>query len=462
MALKLAKRILSVLTAAVTAGVLASALPLNASAELPSETAEFMDAMGAGWNLGNTLDAHESWVSGLNTETCWGNPKTTAAMIREVHKAGFETIRIPVTWYGHVDNDYKIDGAWLARVKEVVDYAYEDGMHVILNIHHDVLEGRSDKGYYPDSAHKDISLKYLNTVWSQIAEEFKDYDEKLIFETLNEPRLVGDSLEWSSSRWVNDSRLTDSCKVINEFNQAIVDLIRASGGNNATRYIMAPGYAASADSALADVYKLPTDPVSSNVGKIVVSTHAYTPYELCLTAGKSDFDSSAKQSLDGLFNDLNNKFISKGIPVIMGETGITYKNNQTDCDNWAAYYYGYSEKYDIPCVVWDNGVRDGGGGECHAHLNRNDLTWYDPTFVSAIMNAVTVEKQPEPTVLYGDVDNSGAVDMQDLALLQQYLAKWDVSISEPAADVDCNGELNMLDLALLQQFLAHWDVKLGK
>lgn len=192
----------ALLAAAVTASV-STALPVTASAEVSGDTKTFLQNMGAGWILGNSLDATGT---GLGSETSWGNPKTTKEMIDAVHDAGFNTIRIPVSWGKHTSgSDYTIDSAWMARVKEVVNYAYEDGMYVILNIHHDNSSAK-DKTiyYYPDSKHKEASLKFLTSVWSQISEEFKDYNDHLIFETLNEPRLVGTNDEW----WIDPNNQT--------------------------------------------------------------------------------------------------------------------------------------------------------------------------------------------------------------------------------------------------------------
>lgn len=395
-----------------TAAAAALTLGLSVAASLPVSAASssITDQMGAGWNLGNTFDA--TGGSGLSTETSWGNPKTTKAMIDAVHDAGFQTIRIPISWAKHMDSNYTIDSAWMARVKEVVDYAYDDGMYVIINIHHDNMWIENGKikgsngsiGFYPDSENKTASLKFINSVWSQVAEEFKNYDEKLIFETLNEPRLSGTSYEWSSPQWDTSATMTDSANTINEFNQQAVNTIRDSGGYNKTRYIMAPGYAASVGSAVADIYKLPTDPVSGNSGRIIVSTHAYTPYDLCLgsntditSAKYTQFTSSSKKELDDMFASLSNKFTSKGIPVVMGEMGISNKNNNDARTAWASYYYTLGVKNGIPCVLWDNNAKNGTKkSENHWHFDRATLKWGDPDVIQAIMDAVGVSNPVIP------------------------------------------------------------------
>ena len=172
-------------------------------------------------------------------------------MIDAVKAAGFRTVRIPVSWHNHVDGSYQITKQWMDRVQEVVDYAVNDGMYVILNVHHD----NDEKYMYPNTAHYEQSKKYMTTVWSQIAERFKDYDNKLIFETMNEPRLVGHQNEW----WINPSNsdCIDAVKTINKLNQDILDTIRSSGGNNGTRYVAVPGYDCSVDGATNENFQLP-------------------------------------------------------------------------------------------------------------------------------------------------------------------------------------------------------------
>lgn len=390
----MAKNAIIAAAVAVTAST-AGLAPLNASAALSSDTKSFLQDMGAAWNLGNSLDANSS--SGLSAETSWSNPKTTKQMIEAVHDAGFNTVRIPVSWGTHVDGNYTIESDWLARVKEVVDYAYNDGMYVIINIHHDTTTD-SSRGYYPDEAHKSSSKKYVKTIWEQVADEFKNYDEHLIFETLNEPRLTGSWLEWQSAAWSSDPELLSSVSIINELNQTAVDAIRSKGGKNKTRYIMAPGYSASPDSALHSTYKLPSDPVSSNKHKILVSVHAYRPYDLCLGSGSditsaqaTQFTNSGKNELNDMFNNLNNTFLSKGIGVVIGEMGISNKNNNDARTAWASHYYGLSKKYSIPCALWDNNSKDGSNkSENHWHFNRKTCKWGDPDVIHAIMDAMGI------------------------------------------------------------------------
>ena len=151
------------------------------------------------------------------------------------------------------------------RVQEIVDYAIEEGMYVIVNVHHD-----NDKQYfYPDETHYDRSASYLSAIWTQMAEAFKDYDDHLILESLNEPRLVGTKYEW----WIdkNNDQCKDAVSCINTLNQLFVDTVRASGGSNATRWLLVPGYAASPDGALNDGFAMPND----TANRTILSVHAY-------------------------------------------------------------------------------------------------------------------------------------------------------------------------------------------
>ena len=256
-----------------------------------ADTEAILEDMGLGWNLGNSLDAIGG--SGLDTETSWSNPKTTQALIDKVKSLGFNTVRVPVSWGKHVSgSNYTIDSAWLARVKEVVDYCYKNDMYVILNIHHDTKSSASDSGagYYPRSSVYSSSEKFVTSVWSQAAEYFKDYDYHLIFETLNEPRLIGTSYEWWFSKWSVPSEVKDAIDCINKLNQKAVDTIRVAGSNNRGRLIMCPGYDASIDGATVSGFKLPTD-ISGNKNRIAVSVHAYSPYNFAMNVGSGSTSS---------------------------------------------------------------------------------------------------------------------------------------------------------------------------
>ncbi len=380
---------------------LLAGLPSQTASAASAKTAKQITAeMGAGWNLGNTLDA--TGGSGLSSETSWGNPKTTKAMIDAVKKEGFNTVRIPVSWGKHTSgSDFKINSDWMARVKQVVDYCIDNDMYVILNIHHDT----DKKYYYPSSAYKTQSLNFIRSIWKQISTEFKNYDQHLIFETMNEPRLVGTGDEWWFPVNNPNSNVKDSINIINQLNQAAVDVIRASGGNNAQRCIMVPGYGASIDGCATSGFKLPNDTVSD---RLIVSVHAYTPYNFCLNgSGTSVFSSSLKSEVDQLFNTLNTKYLSKNIPVVIGETSASNKGNKAERLKWAEYFCGKASKLGVPCVLWDNNAYNNSDkGEAHGHLNRSTLSWYDKSFVDKIVSYY-------PVISYDDVSYATVASISD-------------------------------------------------
>ena len=348
----------------------------------PPESAalSFVRNLGAGWNLGNTFDAYNDSLIGneLTLERYWCGVKTTREMIAAVRAAGFRSIRIPTSWHNHVDADFHISEAWMDRVQEVVDWCMEEGFYVILNTHHDV----GVQYYYPDIAHAETSEKFLVSVWSQIAERFRDYDEHLILESFNEPRLKDTDVEW----WLNpiDARCVDSAKEISRLNQVFVETVRAAGGRNADRYLMLPGYDASADGALSPYYVLPEDSVPDH---LIVSVHAYTPYDFALNLkGTSSFSASRRQdqnAVTSFMDKLYRHFVAKGVPVVIGEYGALNKKNLQDRVDFFAWYVANASARSMPCLVWDNNAFTG-NGELFGFLKRQTLTCPFPEIIEAI------------------------------------------------------------------------------
>lgn len=338
-----------------------------------SESVAFVSNLKLGWNLGNTLDA--TGGRGLDSERSWGQPKTTKELIDYVKSVGFTTIRIPVSWGRHTDknNGYKIDEEWMNRVQEVVDYAVANDMYIILNAHHD------NSYYYPSDQKFNPSLMYMEAIWAQIAERFKDYDEKLIFESMNEPRLEGTDKEWWFAE--NDKEGVASIRVIMKLNQAFVDTVRATGGNNATRYLMVPSHAASVDTALNKVFEMPEDPAN----RMILSVHAYTPYDFAMNAnGYSNWDGSKSYELN-FMNRLNEKFIENGVGVIIGEFGTTNKDNLQSRVNWSKEYTTKAAGYGISCILWDNGGTNV-GEENFGMIDRKNLKVYFPEVLDALLS----------------------------------------------------------------------------
>lgn len=272
---------------------------------------DLVKEMKIGWNLGNTLDAVGGSI-GVNMEMAWGNPKTTQEMIDTIIDQGFNVIRIPVSWGGQMGGApaYTVLPAWMDRVQEVVDYAYSRGVYVIVNIHH-------EDWHFPSEENKDAAAEQLTALWTAIATRFRDYDEHLIFEGMNEPRKTGTSVEWNGG----DQEGRD---VVNYLDQVFVDAVRATGGNNTIRNLMVPGYAASSSDAALKGIVLPQD------DHLIVSVHAYTPYDFALnTAGRSTWDNDTRD-IDHLMEILDELFLSKGVPVIIGEFGAMNKDNEQE------------------------------------------------------------------------------------------------------------------------------------
>lgn len=304
-------------------------------------TENIVGKLSLGWNLGNTFDAPEG-------ETAWGNPVTSKELINYVKELGFGVIRIPVSWHKHTTDepDYIIDSAFMQRVYEVVEYAILSGLYVILNSHHD------DVMYQPTKEGESKAKQYLSSIWRQIAEKFAYFDEKLIFEGMNEPRIIHSELEWHLrlGEEVSDSAV----ELINQYSQVVVDTVRSvKKGNNGTRYIMAMPYDAGPHYSMIDGFRLPKDPSD----RIILSVHSYTPYNLCLNE-KSDvkvFTEEDKKEITGIMTGLYEKFISKGIPVIIGECGVMDKKNPDARYLWGEYFVSKARKYGIVPILWDNG-----------------------------------------------------------------------------------------------------------
>ena len=329
---------------------------------------ELVADMKMGWNLGNTLDS----VGGtaLQSERAWGNPTTTQEMIDEVLAQGFNVIRIPVTWEGHFGDgpDYSIHEIWMNRIQEVVDYAYDKGAYVILNMHH-------EDWHFPSEENKEEASEMITALWTQIAERFKDYDEHLIFEGLNEPRKKGTVYEWNGGD-------EEGREVVNHFMQVFVDAVRATGGNNTYRHLMVCGYAASSSTEALESIVLPKD------DRLIVSVHAYTPYNFALnTAGTDQFTDA--QDIDKLMEDIQKIFLDKGIPVIIGEFGAMNKENEAERVKWATYYLSKAKEIGVPCVWWDNNAFEG-SGENFGLFNRRELSWPYPDLLKAMQEAVGV------------------------------------------------------------------------
>ena len=326
-----------------------------------------------GWNLGNSLDAHPG------NETSWGNPRTTQENIDAIKNAGFNAIRIPVSWTKTMNSRNIIRENWMDRVTEVVNYAVANDMYIILNTHHDE---DAFKFVYNQRA---SSLTTFHAVWTQIAYNFRNYNEKLIFEGLNEPRTKGSQSEWSGGT-------SPEHDIVNEYYQLFANIIRASGGNNDKRIIMVNTYAASAEQKAMEGLVIPNDTIAN---KIIVSIHAYTPYNFALNQGGGSTDkwsrdnSGDTSAIRTVFDRAEDMFISKGYPVIMGEFGSVHRNNEAARADWAEYYVSYARSKGVPCFLWDNG-NFGNDGEKFGFYNRRNNTFPYPVYAAALMKGAGV------------------------------------------------------------------------
>jgi len=337
---------------------------------------EFTKSMGAGWNLGNTLDAvlsANSMVSVTIQETSWGNPITSRDMIELLHDSGFRTLRIPVTWERFIGPapDYILNTALLERVQEIVDWAFEFDMYVIINTHHESWN-------FP-SADNTAAVRIMTALWHQVASHFAGYSEKLIFENMNEPRMFGTGYEWTGGT-------QEARSVINGWNFVFVNTVRATGYNNEKRFLLIPTHAASAESIAIDDMWVPR-----NDDRVMVSVHAYTPYDLVLNtrSSRNTFDPdniNDTRDIDALFARLDKRFISQGTAVVMGETGMLNKDeNIADRAAWADYYTSVAANTGIPCIWWDNGIRATTSNEAFGLMHRQTPEWHHPEIVAAFV-----------------------------------------------------------------------------
>jgi len=379
----------------------------TAKAETFESATDAVKNMGVGWNLGNTLDANNQTVSditndaywgqqGLESETCWGQPFATQEFIQMMKKAGFTAIRVPVTWYNHMDKDGNVSEEWMKRVKEVVDYVISEGLYCILNVHHDTGADSKDAsgkltGYHWIKADADNYTtnkeKYVG-LWKQIAETFKDYGQTLLFEGYNE--MLDANSCWNYPTWYADGKNYDaayakkSLETINSYAQSFVSAVRGTGGNNTTRNLIVNTYAATSGGAWGnnthpqeplEQLVLPTDVAKNH---LIVEVHSYPS----ITSGIS----SAKSGLDWTFNNLKEKLIDRlNVPVIIGEWGTSNVDNGSDYIDrretmiaFCEYFVKLGKKYNIATFYW-MGLSDGKA--------RSQLVFNQPDLAETITKA---------------------------------------------------------------------------
>lgn len=324
--------------------------------------------MGAGWNLGNSLEAWENTktrIGPLSSETYWGNPKITRKLISLVKENGFRTIRLPVTWYNHMDpKTYLIDEAWMSRVEEVVGWILDEGLYCILNVHHDT---GSDNWLIADAGTYDDVESKFTAIWSQIAERFASRGDHLLFEGYNE--ILNAKREWT-----NPDKA--SLNAANSLNQAFVDTVRATGGNNAARCLIVNTYAGQPIALITRGMKVPKDIVKD---RIIVEAHFYQPYQFTSEAYPK-VTSWDKSPVNTCMSNLNKDFIRKGYPVLIGEYGAVDKGRPETRLAWIRYVTNKAASLGIGCVWWDNGI-----AKEYQIFDRRTLRVTQPEIIGIIM-----------------------------------------------------------------------------
>ena len=296
--------------------LLACGLLMSFSAQAQSfeNAKDAVTNMGVGWNLGNTLDANDAsktWTTTEQHETCWGQPVTKPELMKMMKEAGFNSIRVPVTWYQEMDSEGNVNEAWMNRVKEVVDYVIDNGMYCILNVHHDTGDGNTHWIHASSTNYNKNKAKF-EKLWKQIAETFKDYDQHLLFEGYNE--MLDDNNTWNEPK-----NKTDGYKAINDYAKSFVTTVRNSGGNNASRNLIVNTYSASSTpNAMENLDK----PENSN--HIIFQIHSYPNWQT---------KSNAKNEIDNLISNIKAKLIDRA-PVIIGEYA-TFTTWPSDIDYYA-------------------------------------------------------------------------------------------------------------------------------
>lgn len=296
---------------------------------------QMLQKMGIGINLGNTMESVGNWFDQTvvsNFETAWGSPIITKEMIVGMHKAGFETIRVPVAWSNIMsdDGEYIIDESYINRVDQIIGWALEENMYVIINDHYD----GGWWGQFGSEEYRDEAWKHYESIWTQLSSHYKDYSEHLIFESANEElgdRLndaIDDNGKYDEQNGKKGRLTKDQCyDITNEINQKFVDIVRASGGNNATRFLLIAGYNTDINNTCDSRYHMPTDTIEDH---LMISIHCYSPATYCIAEDPANSwgykdkwgSEEEKNALRNELEKMKLRFTDKGIPVIIGEYGV--------------------------------------------------------------------------------------------------------------------------------------------
>ncbi|MFV2010218.1 MULTISPECIES: cellulase family glycosylhydrolase [unclassified Micromonospora] len=360
----------------------------------PGNPQDVVDAMQPGWNLGNTLDATGDNVGGSG-ETSWGNPLVTRDLIRTVKSQGFNSIRIPTTWTHHHGGapSYTIDPTRLARVKQIVDWALAEDLYVMINLHHDSWQWINTM-----PSNRTGVLDRYSALWTQLANTFRDSSPKLHFESVNEPQFS------------NSSGDAQNAQLLDELNRRFHQIVRNSGGNNATRLLILPTLHTSSDQARLD--ELASTFTALNDPNLIATVHyyGYWPFSVNV-AGGYRFDATAQQDVIDSLNRVQNTFVSRDIPVVIGEFGLLGFDRHTGTIQQGEKlkffeFFGYHTRTrGIATQLWDNGQ----------HLGRTSFQWSDPELIAQIKSAWTTRSGTAASDMIF-VPRTGGVTAKTLAL----------------------------------------------
>ena len=330
----------------------------TASAMRNITSLELSKEMSPGWNLGNSLEAVDTthpyvWGSTNFNETAWGNPMVTQAMMNAVKAAGFKTVRIPASWEEYADANDNISPQWMARVKEVVDYAHNAGLYAIVNIHWD---GGWMQPTYAQQAFADARLTKF---WTQIANAFQDYDDHLLFAGTNEVHVDGNY----------GAPTAENCTVQKGFNQTFVNAVRATGGNNAVRHLVVQAYNTGIDWSLSCNATMPTD---SAANRLFVEVHYYDPFDFTINDqstiwqwGSIATNPAATETwanepyVAAQFQKMKGAFVDQGVPVLLGEYAAIVRTEYDPTGTYRTYWDKVitqsAFQHGMVPVYWDNG-----------------------------------------------------------------------------------------------------------
>jgi len=392
---------------------------------------DIVDDMVIGWNLGNNLDAWVKGRTGLTTETSWGNPVATKELVDAVKAQGFNTVRVPVTWYNHMDENNVIDPEWMARVEEVVNYVLENDMYCIINVHHDT----GTDGWLKAS-NKDIDMKKekFEAIWTQVADHFGDYGDELMFEGFNE--ILNEKNEWVRPD-------TDAVRITNELNQMFVDIVRASEKEkNKTRVLVVNTYCAGGNRDVTRDFVLPADTVTN---KLIVGAHIYQPYNFTAESSPNTKTwSNNKSSIDTYIKNMYTTFVEKGTPVVISEFGAVDKSNKVERQTWLKYYVDLCDQYGIKCIWWDN-------GSVYKLFNRGTYAVTEQELINIMVTEAQGGDYFIDTTIYGDADGNGTVQLADLTLFRKYMnGEVDAILN---CDINKDGKIDAADGKLLEGLL---------